>query len=59
MENHDSGLGGLLGILGAVALYSWGKSTGERRMHQQMSDAQRDKEIEQLKLQIEHLKQGK
>lgn len=55
-NNNDSGWGALLTILGGVALYSWGKSNGAKEMHQTMSDAQRDKEIEQLKLQIEHLK---
>ena len=57
-NDNDSGWGGLLTILGGVALYSWGKSKGAAEMHQVMSDAQRDKEIEQLKLQIELLKRG-
>lgn len=55
-NDTDSGWGAFLTILGGCALYSWGKRTGAKEMHQVMSDAQRDKEIEQLKLQIEYLK---
>jgi hypothetical protein len=55
-QNENSGWGLFFTILGGAALYSLGKKKGAQEMHQVMSDAQRDKEIEQLKLQIEYLK---
>jgi hypothetical protein len=57
-NDSDSGWGLFFTILGGVALYNCGKNKGAEQMHQQMSDAQRDKEISELKMQIEYFRRG-
>ena len=56
MNDNDSAVGGFLGLvmLGAAAFF--GHQAGQNKAYRVMGDQQRDREIEQLKRELEQLR---